>query len=208
MLGQILKSTLGMPANMLSVSKPDPNARDATDKRHQDFEESAKHHYENIDLSAAGKNLKNTEDEIGVDWKGVTTLAGRLNSNLQAVFTQYGIDTSKPIRINVNPFTGVPVVGDHPDKERITSLLQNKPEIVKQIHTINSVANYSHQAAQRENPAPSAPISPQASRVQSALNQYAQNSQTSLVSIQFDKLNGLIVNVNNQSVTSVPAESA
>lgn len=208
MLGHILKSTLGSPANMLSVNKPDPNAKDATDKRHQDFEESAKHHYENIDLSVAARNLNNTADEVGVDWKGVTTLAGKLNSNLHSVFTQYGIDTSQPIRINVNPFTGVPVIGDHPDKERIIQLLQNKPEIVKQIHTVNSVANYSYQSSQRETPQPTAPVSPQASKVQSALNQYAQNSQTSLVSLQFDKLNGLIVNVNNQSVASIPATTA
>jgi len=208
MLGQILKSTIGLPGNMLAVQKPEPNTTDPKEQQKQDSEGSVKHHYRQVELSSAAKNLNNVADDAGVDWQGVETLGSRLSQSLDAVFTQYGIDTSKPININVNPFTGMPFVGDHPDKVRIAQLLQNKPELMKQIQTINSVANYSYQSTQRDSSQSAAPTTPQASRVQSALNQYTQNSQNSLVSLQFDKLNGLIVNVDNHSVTSKPAESA
>lgn len=208
MLGQILKSTIGLPGNMLAVQKPEPNTTDPKDQKQQDSKDSVKHHYSQVEISAAAKNLNNIADDAGVDWQGVETLGSRLSQSLDAVFAQYGIDTSTPININVNPFTGVPFVGEHPDKARIAQLLQNQPELMKQIQTINSVANYSYQSSQRDSTQSAAPTTPQASRVQSALNQYAQNSQNSLVSLQFDKVNGLIVSVDNHSVTAKPTESA
>lgn len=210
MLGQILRNTLELPASMLAATKPESkvNATDPNGQKQQSSEESVKHHYRQVELSSAAKNLNTVADEAGVDWKGVQTLGSRLSTSLDATFAQHGIDTTKPIKININPFTGIPFVGDHPDKGRIAQLLQNKPELMKQVQTLNSVANYSYQSSERESAQPAAPTSPQASRVQSALNQYNQNSQNSLVSLQFDKVNGLIINVNNQSVTSIPAESA
>jgi len=149
MIGQVISQTLGLPMMAQGFAKTkqvEAVLPEETGQSHN--QSSAKYPEGQVQLSAQAQNLSKSLQDSQPNWQQVQALAAQLSSNMDSLFLKAGIDTSMPIRINIHPFSGIPFVGEHPDKERIQALLNDTPDILSQIKHANSIASYSYQVSQ------------------------------------------------------------
>lgn len=90
------------------------------------------------------RRLSDTEPRP-TDPQKIQAQAAQLASHLDSAFLKAGIDTREPVRINIHPLTGIPFVGEHPDKLRIQNLLDDTPDLVDQIRNVSLLASYHYQ---------------------------------------------------------------
>jgi len=207
MIGQVISQTLGLSLSTSAGKHTAPHIESVnSEEQGQSHNQSFLPSKSEVEISdtALELSLHLTEDEP--NWKRVQAMASQLSSNMDSNFLKAGIDTSQPIRINIHPFTGIPFVGDHPDKSRIQNLLDNTPSLIEQIKNVNHVASYSYQASQAANGISSSATpmndaylrtskaNPN-TRLQSALEQYEQSSQVTRISMQYQQGIGITLDV-------------
>ena len=64
-------------------------------------------------------------------------------------FAQAGIDTLRPIQLEVDPTGGVRVIGDHPDTLRIDQLFAEDPDLISLLNDLASTVQLLRAADQR-----------------------------------------------------------
>lgn len=168
-----------------------------------------------IQLSEQALQLSQNLSDKKPDWQQVQALASQLSTNLDSLFLKAGIDTSQPIRINIHPYTGMPFVGEHPDKNRIQTLLDDTPNLLQQIKNVNAVASYSYQVSQSMHGVSSlnatdnshtfsanpvfkntpGPALQQYQQQQTALGFYEQNTGTTRVAVEYRQDTGVALDI-------------
>lgn len=215
MIGQVISQTLGLS---LLTSGASPKASDTEtvnpDKETQNGRHELQADRPEVVISDAAKELSINFSDDEPNWKQVQMMASHLFSNMDSLFMKAGINTAEPIRINIHPYTGIPFVGEHPDKGRIQRLLDETPEVLQQIKNVNTVASFSYQISQSNHgvsssatPMANAPTqrvnteheSLNSTRLQSALEQYEQTTHTTRISMEFKQDIGISLDVLSTS---------
>ena len=212
MIGQVISQTLGLSLLNSGASQKAPQIEAVnSEEQGQTHNQTSLPEKADVVISDAAKELSLNLDADEPNWKQVQAMASQLSSNMDIVFLKAGIDTSKPIRINIHPYTGIPFVGEHPDKGRIQSLLDDTPDLLQQIKNVNTVASYSYQISQANHGVSSSatPMSAMMStpasesvvntRLQTALEQYEQTTQTTRISMEYKQDVGITLDVLNLS---------
>lgn len=211
MIAQIISQTLGLSSPGSEASPPpvaeQPPVQGRQEQSRSDTESGQVR--DKVRLSETGVELSRKLPEDQPDWQQVRAMAAQLSTNMDSLFLKAGVDTSQPIRINIHPYTGIPFVGEHPDKSRIQNLLDHTPDLLEQIRQVNAVASYSYQASQSQhglnsnatvslqnNNAATPPNMPsQASLRQSAMELYEENLQTTRLSMAYYPQQGIDLDV-------------
>ncbi|OPX56663.1 hypothetical protein SAMN02745127_00471 [Oceanospirillum multiglobuliferum] len=213
MIGQILKNAYGnfTGTHQLSVKNVDEHQSESPKHEQQNLSQNFSSS-EQVKISSAAQSLNENNDALSSDWKGVKTLATRLRTTLDAIFLASGVDTSTPIKISVDPSSGKLRVGNHPDKARIESLLNERADVGKQIFSVSSVANYSYQTDKLQQVQESTSLNSSLpnngiggevntqsmAKVSSALRQYKQAAQEDRLNLIYDNTNGISFEMNNR----------
>jgi len=211
MIGQVISQTLGLSLLNSGVSQKAPQIEAVnSEEQGQTHNQAFSTERAEVVISDTGKELSLNLDSDEPNWKQVQAMASQLSSNMDIAFLKAGIDTTMPIRINIHPYTGTPFVGEHPDKGRIQRLLDDTPDILQQIKNVNTVASVSYQISQSNHGVSSSatPMSsygaqkttPEASmgsstRLQSAIEQYEQTTQTTRISMEYKQDLGITLDV-------------
>lgn len=207
MIGQVISQTLGLPAmNLGSFSKSAPVEEVASEENGQPHNQSFSTRSQEVVISDTAQKLNQELSSDQPNWQEVQALAAQLSSSMDSAFLKAGIDTSQPIRINIHPFTGIPFVGEHPDKNRIQALLDGTPELLQQIKNVNTVASYSYRVSMDQHGLSSASSlkaqmavsdtqEPVSGRLKSALQLYEQTTQTTRLSMEYRQDVGITLDV-------------
>lgn len=212
MIGQVISNTLGLSLLNTGTSRSSSQIEAVNaEEQGQSHNQTTLPDRPDVSISDLAKELSLNPEDGEPNWKQVQMMASQLASNMDTVFLKAGIDTSKPVRINIHPYTGIPFVGEHPDKGRIQRLLDDTPDLLQQIKNVNTVASYSYQVSQSNHglsssatPMSSAPTqnntpteSNQVSNtlLQTALEQYEQTTQTTRISMQYEHDVGITLDV-------------
>ena len=198
MIGQVISQKLGLSLFNSGASTKSQLAKDVSSEEREAKGDGTLAAVEKVAISTAAIELSQNPIDGQPDWQRVKALAGQLSHTMDTLFLKAGIDTSQPIRINIHPYTGIPFVGEHPDKERIQTLLDETPDLLQQIKNVNTLASYSYQASQFSHGLSSSATALDLSalalfvndvdnRTQSALEVYEQNSQIARLSIQYQQ---------------------
>lgn len=211
MIGQVISQSVGLSLQSTGGSLRTPEIEEvSSEEKSQSHNQAFYTKRPEVSLSETALELSQSDPGAEPNWKQVQAMAGQLSSSMDTVFLKAGIDTSQPIRINIHPFTGIPFVGEHPDKGRIQRLLDDTPDILQQIKNVNSVASFSYQASQASHGVPSSVGRTQSisqsmtgqisgTRLQSALGLYEQASQATRISMEYKKDVGITLDVINSS---------
>ena len=218
MIGQVISQTLGLSLLNTGASQSSPQVEAINaEEQGQSHNQTATPQRPDVSISDLAKELSLNSDSNEPNWKQVQIMASQLASNMDNLFLKAGIDTSKPVRINIHPYTGIPFVGEHPDKGRIQRLLDDTPDLLQQIKNVNTVASYSYQVSQ-SNHGLSSSATPMSSpttqnaqpesnkvtstRLQNALEQYEQTKQTTRISMQYEQDIGITLDVLGSNKSS------
>lgn len=218
MIGQVISQTLGLSLLNTGASQSSPQVEAVNaEEQGQSHNQAAIPQRPDVSISDLAKELSLNSDSDEPNWKQVQMMASQLASNMDSLFLKAGIDTSKPVRINIHPYTGIPFVGEHPDKGRIQRLLDDTPDLLQQIKNVNTVASYSYQVSQ-SNHGLSSSATPMSSsttqsaqpesnkvtstRLQNALEQYEQTTQITRISMQYEQDVGITLDVLGSNKSS------
>ena len=218
MIGQVISQNLGLSLLNTGASQSSPQVEAVnSEEQGQSHNQAAIPQRSDVSISDLAKELSLNSDSDEPNWKQVQMMASQLASNMDSLFLKAGIDTSKPVRINIHPYTGIPFVGDHPDKGRIQRLLDETPDLLQQIKSVNTLASYSYQVSQSNHGLSSSatPMSlpttqsaqPESNKVtstrlQNALEQYEQTTQTTRISMQYEQDVGITLDVLGSNKSS------
>lgn len=207
MIGQVITQTLGLSLLTSGASQQAPKINEVgSEEKDQTDHQTSAAKSPDVVISELGKELSLSIEENEPNWKLVQTMAAQLSSSMDSIFLKAGIDTSKPIRINIHPYTGIPFVGEHPDKGRIQRLLDDTPDLLRKIKNLNSVASYSYQISQSNHGLSSSAKMEQlvslsntgeinSNKLQAALDQYERTTQITRISMEYKADVGITLDV-------------
>lgn len=202
MIGQVISYTTGLSLFNTGESRQFPQVEEvSSEEKGQSHNQPFITHKAEVNISKPAMELSLRNEAEEPNWEQVQAMASQLSNNMDSMFLKAGIDTSQAIRINIHPFSGIPFVGDHPDKSRIQSLLDNTPSVLEQIKNVNALASYSYRASQAVHGAVSSAVginsqnTEVSAKLQSALQQYEQSSQITRLSMEYQKDIGITLDV-------------
>jgi hypothetical protein len=113
----------------------DGNAVPATDAQKSTTEE--------VQLSAQGRLLSQLPELILPTLENIQTLSDSLSKDLNKLFSDAGIATTPAVEFEVNPYNAeITVKGEREDKQQITELLEQNPQIERQIRDIAAISSH------------------------------------------------------------------